>query len=154
MPELRRVLSEAGLEEVRTYIQSGNVTFASRVSASRLEKTIEEHLEASLGPGIRALVRSHEEIAKVGRENPFVAEGVDLTRLYVTFLGSAPRVAAPDGDYRPNRFRLVGKEIYLHCPDGYGRTKLDNAFFERKLGVMATTRNWKTVTTLERLAAG
>ena len=48
----------------------------------------------------------------------------------------------------PDEFRISGRLVYLHCPNGYGRTKLTNAFFERKLGVVATTRNLRTVTTL------
>jgi uncharacterized protein (DUF1697 family) len=51
-------------------------------------------------------------------------------------------------------FTLAGREVYLHCPDGYGRTKLSNAFLERKLGVAATTRNWKSVTALHDLMGG
>jgi uncharacterized protein (DUF1697 family) len=59
-----------------------------------------------------------------------------------------PELAAPD------ELRVVGREVYLHCPNGYGRSKLTNAFFERRLGVAATTRNWKTVTKLAELVAG
>ena len=53
---------------------------------------------------------------------------------------------------KPDEFRVVGQTIYLHCPNGYGRTKLTNNYFEKQLGVAATTRNWKTVTKLAELA--
>ena len=56
--------------------------------------------------------------------------------------------------FLPDEFRLLGREVYLHCPNGYGKTKINNAFFERTLGVSATTRNWKTVTTLATMSAG
>src|SRR6266700_4031938 len=51
-----------------------------------------------------------------------------------------------------DRFRVGGREVYLHCPDGYGRTKLSNTAFEKLLSVDATTRNWKTVNTLAELS--
>jgi uncharacterized protein (DUF1697 family) len=51
-------------------------------------------------------------------------------------------------------FIVVGREVYLHCPDGYGRTKLNNAYIEKKLGLPATTRNWKSVTALHDLVGG
>jgi uncharacterized protein (DUF1697 family) len=52
-----------------------------------------------------------------------------------------------------DEFRVVGKEVHLYCPQGYGRSKLTNAYFEKQLGVAATTRNWKTVTSLAELSA-
>jgi uncharacterized protein (DUF1697 family) len=74
----------------------------------------------------------------------------------VTFLavdGDPARAAAIEAvGYEPDEFRLMGREVYLHCPEGYGRTKLNNAFWERRLRVAATTRNWNTVTTLLQLA--
>jgi uncharacterized protein (DUF1697 family) len=76
----------------------------------------------------------------------------------VTFLADAPgraRVRELEGkQFEPDDFRVVGREIYLHCPNGYGKTKLSNAYFEKQLGVAATTRNWKMVTTLAQLASG
>ena len=58
---------------------------------------------------------------------------------------------APVGE--PDELSIVGREVYLHCPHGYGRSKLNNAYLERRLGVAATTRNWNTVTTLCDLAS-
>jgi len=55
-------------------------------------------------------------------------------------------------DYSPDEFFIKGREVYLHCPGGYGKTKLSNSFFEKKLGVKTTTRNWNTVATLVDLA--
>jgi uncharacterized protein (DUF1697 family) len=74
----------------------------------------------------------------------------------VNFLTDKPgreRVAALDpASGSPDEFAIVGRDVYVHCPKGYGRTKLNNAFFERKLGTTGTTRNWKTVTKLSELA--
>ena len=62
------------------------------------------------------------------------------------------RLETPSGE--PDELALVGREVYLHCPNGYGRTKLNNAFIERRLGLAATTRNWRTITALYDLVSG
>jgi len=75
----------------------------------------------------------------------------------VTFLASAPATAAlhsvADIDCSPDEFTVVGRDVFVHCPNGYGNTKLNNTFLEKRLGVAATTRNWRTVETLAALAA-
>ena len=92
------------------------------------------------------------------RDNPFLAEGTDPAKLHVTFLAErAPaRVAADFAVYRigPDELRLVGREAYLHCPEGLGRTKLTPTFMERALGSASTTRNWRTVNTVLEMARG
>jgi uncharacterized protein (DUF1697 family) len=76
----------------------------------------------------------------------------------VTFLADRPAAGAlasiDPSAYGTDEFAVVGREIYLHTPGGYGRTKLNNTFWERKLNVAATTRNWNTVTRLLELAGG
>ena len=82
--------------------------------------------------------------------NPFLKErGIDVARLHVTFLSDVP---APAGwqalrgiKAGADELRHAGREIYLHCPGGYGKTKLSNNAIEKALGVRATTRNWNTV---------
>ena len=104
------------------------------------------------------LVRSAAELAGVVAGNPFVGRaGVDPRTLHVTFLADAPdpdRCTAIEPDAGgADAFEIVGREVYLHCPGGYGRSKLNNAFWERKLKVPATTRNWNSVTRLAAMAA-
>ena len=90
------------------------------------------------------------------RSGVFADSGIDPAKLHVTFLGGNPdpdRVAHLAGKrFEPDELRVAGREVYLHCPSGYGRTKLQNDFLERQLAVAATTRNWKTVTALAELA--
>jgi uncharacterized protein (DUF1697 family) len=80
----------------------------------------------------------------------------DVNNLYVTFLSDAPAQLNVEEIKKAKgpseEFFISGREIYLFCPDGYGRTKLSNNFFEKKLGSVATTRNWKTVNKLSELA--
>jgi uncharacterized protein (DUF1697 family) len=157
MPRLRQVFESQGHEGVTTYLQSGNVMFSSsQTNATALAGELAERITADLGVTVRVLLRTPGELAAVVDNNVFLRRADDVTKLHVTFLAEAPsaqhaeRLTRPEGESAD--FAVVGREVYLHCPDGYGRTKLNNAFLERRLGVAATTRNWKTVTKLHELA--
>lgn len=157
MDELRALFAALGHADVTTYIQSGNVVFKSPVDRpSELAHGVEERIAGDLALPVTVLVRTRDELAQVVRGNPFLDRRADVAKLHVTFLAAVPD-AVPVRELNGQRFdrdelRVVGREVYLHCPDGYGRTKLSNTFLERRLGVAATTRNWKTVTTLLELA--
>ena len=113
---------------------------------------------SALGSRVPVLVRTKEELEAIIESNPFVHRGEDPKVLHVTFMGALPRPEAvasvPTKTVDADELQVTGREIYLFCPHGYGKTKLTNAFFEKKLGSSATTRNWKTVTTLVELASG
>ena len=151
MPDLRRLTEMSGGRDVETYLQSGNVVFRG---GKQVGSALESALRDELGLDARVLLRTAAELCAVVAGKPYDDEG---SRVSVTFLGasaSAKAVAAVDPDgYGPDRFIVRGREIYLHTPGGYGRTKLNNAFWERKLDVVATTRNWNSVTALADLAA-
>jgi uncharacterized protein (DUF1697 family) len=157
METVRASFEALGLKEVSTYVQSGNVLFQTKATGeAALAKKIAARLGKDLGftPGV--LVLSAADLARVVAGNPLLEEkGVDPSKLHVTFLdGPAPAAGLEkmQGLASP-RERLVcrGTTVYLYCPDGYGRSKLTNNTFERALKVGATTRNWKTVTTLAGL---
>jgi uncharacterized protein (DUF1697 family) len=153
MHELRALFDTLGNTNVRTYIQSGNVVFTAKAGApARVGSAIEEGIERDLGLDVAVLLRTPADLARVLRRNPFGADA------YVTFLDEMPdraRVAALDSArYQPDEFVVDGRTVFVRCPNGYGRTKINNTFFERKLATKATTRNWKTVTTLHEWADG
>jgi uncharacterized protein (DUF1697 family) len=157
MPDLRAVYERHGHDHVTTYVQSGNVVSrTSARSASAVERAITSAIAAELGLDITVLVRTPAHLTKVLDANPFVRAGIDPKVLHVTFLAAAPEhraVSDLDGAaFAPDEFRVHGTEVYVKCPNGYGRTKINNTWFERKLAVAATTRNWKTVTQLAELA--
>jgi uncharacterized protein (DUF1697 family) len=158
MEDLRRLVTDAGGTGVRTYIQSGNAVFTSRRSEAAVTRALESALEGALGAKVPVLVRSSDELDAVVETNPFVHRGEDPGVLHVTFLGAVPddaTVGAVTGrGADDDEFLVIGREVYLRCPQGYGRTKLTNTFFERTLGSPATTRNWKTVTKLVEMAGG
>ena len=143
---------------MRTYIQSGNAVFASRRSPAALGASLEKAVEDALGTRVPVLVRTRDELERVVGTNPFVPGDGNVGILHVTFLGAVPDPQAvasararPAGD---DGFAVVGREVYLRCPGGYGNTKLTNTFFEKALGSEATTRNWRTLTKLVELARG
>jgi uncharacterized protein (DUF1697 family) len=155
MADLRQVVEAAAGQRVRTYVQSGNVVFsiANRDPAS-VATIIEKGIGAAGGPSVAVIVRSAAEMAAIAARRPFPA--ADPAHLHVTFLAGTPDaklVSALDAAaFEPDQFTVAGQEVYLYCPNGYGRSRLSNDFFEKKLGVRATTRNWRSVTALAELA--
>jgi uncharacterized protein (DUF1697 family) len=156
MPDLRALLESLGAEDVTTYVQSGNVVFKSAEGSGKLTGGIERRIRRDLGLTVKVLLRTKPQLAKVVAGNPFAERVKDPTKLHVTFLAQTPnrsRVRRLDPNHgAPDEFRVVGREVFLHCPQGYGRSKLTNAYFEKELDVAATTRNWKSVTKLAELA--
>jgi uncharacterized protein (DUF1697 family) len=158
MGDLRALVVDLGGEDVTTYVQSGNVVFKSRVAdAGKLTEAIERRIRRELDLSIAVLLRTKAQLARVATANPFASREPEPTKLHVTFLAGAPtrsRMRTLETfTFPPDDFRVVGKEIYLHTPRGYGTSKLSGAFFEKQLAVTATTRNWRTVTKLAELAA-
>jgi uncharacterized protein (DUF1697 family) len=124
-----------------------------------LEKAIlvEAQIEQFFGYSVSVFIRDTNDFQRIIASNPFSNErNEDPAKLYVTFLYSSPSESKLSGLAIPNdegdEFFVGDQEIFLFCPNGYGRTKLSNNFFEKKLKVAATTRNWKTVTTLHKMA--
>ena len=151
MKELKELYEAMGFGQVRTYIQSGNVIFEyPDTDRSTLVSKIERGIEGRFGFKVPVVIRTKDELWRLIAETPFA--GKDESRVHVTFLSSEPETLNVDEISRAKddaeEFSAKSKEIYLFCPNGYGLTKLSNTFFERKLGVSATTRNWKTVNTL------
>jgi uncharacterized protein (DUF1697 family) len=158
MERLRQLWSELGFKNVTTYVQSGNVVFEAEGSPSSLPSAIEPRLAGETRLPVAVLVRTPAELKSSISRNPFLKEkGIDQSRLHVTFLAGAPgkdalrKLTAVNAG--PDRFHLSGKEVYLYCPNGYGRTKLSNNALERVLSVKATTRNWNTVNKLYEIAS-
>jgi len=158
MDVLMEVYSGLGFSTVQTYIQSGNVIFRNiETSTKDLEKKLAEQIKARFGFDVPVIVMDLVEFNTVVRNNPFVnIKNMDVTKLHVTFMSDMPEMVALDkiSGYpsETDEFIVAGKSIYLFCPNGYGNTKLSNTFFEKRLNVTATTRNWKTLNTLFGLA--
>jgi uncharacterized protein (DUF1697 family) len=132
-------------------LQSGNVVFDSdEQEAGKLRKLIESQIEETYEFSVPVLIRTGDDFRRVIESHPFAEE--EAIRVLVTFLYELPEKSKWEGlghhKDKVDQFALGKQEIFLFCPGGYGRTKLSNNFFERKLGVFATTRNWKSVNAL------
>ena len=150
MAELRRLFEEAGAEDVRTWIQSGNVVFSqSKPDAAKLEQAIEKEL------GVKTVVflRSAAQMKKLAGSHPF---GRDTSSSHVAFLIEKPRAAAmrqvAELDIGDNRFELIGSDVALYYPTGFQGATLTTAKLEKILGIQGTARNWRTVEKLAELA--
>ena len=159
MAELRDVFEAAGLDDVRTYVQSGNVVFShderdAVVLTDRLEQAIAERF----GSDVAVVLRTADELEAVVRANPY-ADLVPLapaTALHVTFLDRRmePSVLSVEGaDFAPEELAVVGRDVYLFLPGGIGRSKLAARVARQVAPVRATTRNWNTVRKLRELAS-
>lgn len=155
MPELKMIYENLGFKNPETYIQSGNVLFTSQkeMDTALLEKKIETAITNKTGYLIPVIVRSLEEMQNISTRNPFLRDpDTSIEKLYVTYLKDLPLSTNLDKiksiNYPPDQYVIIGKEVFIYCPDRYGETKLSNTFFENKLKVAATTRNWKTLITL------
>ena len=139
MAQLRRVLEDAGYDDVRTVIASGNVVFSRR--AKPTARALESLIAEEFGVRTTVILRSAAQIRKLREAKPF--DGAS----YVAFLAARPRSTEPIEGL--DEFALVGSDIVLHFPRGYAAAQLTGAVLEKKLGLEATVRNWNT---LEKLA--
>ncbi len=159
MTDLKALYEGLGFKNVTTYIQSGNVicNTGKPLAGKQLAQKIEEAIFKKYGFEVPVIIRTVDEMKNVLAANPLLKEkNIDVEKLHVTFLEEAPSAdrikLTKDLDYSADKFIILGKEVYLYCPNGYGTSKLSNTFFESKLQVKATTRNWKTVNQLVALA--
>jgi len=156
MADLRALLAEMGLDDVRTHLQSGNAVFTSRAKPAALERDIAQRLAADLGVEAPVVVRTRDELAAVVARDPFAGVADDPKRYQVSFLSAEPdpEVVAELSavDVAPERVVFDGREVYAWHADGIQRSPLARLLTDRRLGVVATARNWNTVTALLALA--
>ncbi|MEM7354951.1 MAG: DUF1697 domain-containing protein [Acidobacteriota bacterium] len=158
MKQLVSMFEAAGCVAVRSYIQSGNVAFQAEPElAGQVPEIIRQQIAEQLGFQIPIVTRTAAEVATIVRANPFLGPDVDEKTLHVAYLADQPgaaEIAALDRDRSPSdEYRVLGREIYLHCPKGLARTKLTNAYFDSKLATTSTIRNWRTTLKLLEMTA-
>jgi uncharacterized protein (DUF1697 family) len=150
MPKLLALFENLGLKKIRTYIQSGNVIFqTSQRDLKTIENEIHDEIFHVFGYNVPVLIIDAEELKKIYENNPFLRRTeIDIDKLHVTLLNDSPsneNIAKLNAVRFDDEFLVSGKVIYLCCQNGYGRTKLNNTFFEQKIKLTATTRNWKSI---------
>jgi uncharacterized protein (DUF1697 family) len=156
MAQLRELLTGAGYDDVRTYVQSGNVVLASAAEPADLERESARLIAERFGFEIAVVARTRDELAKVVDANPLGDVADNPKRYQVSFLSAqldANTLSALKAQTaEPERLVAIGRELYAWHPDGVARSKLWNALAGKALGVTATARNWTTVTTLLAMA--
>jgi uncharacterized protein (DUF1697 family) len=156
MPRLREVLTEAGFDDVRTYVQSGNIVLSSDKSPDRVAATCERVIADEFGFDVPVVVRSRDELAAVVQRNPLGEVATEPKRYQVSFLDREPEPEVVDQlaalAVDSEEFVAIGRECYAWHPDGVARSKLWTKLGGKGLGVTATARNWTTVTTLLQMA--
>jgi uncharacterized protein (DUF1697 family) len=161
MDRLKELYKSLEFKDIKTYIQSGNVIFKSPESDPlKLSSIIEKKISEVFNFDVKVLIRTKDEMKNVIKGNPFEQE--DVNHIYVTFLSDMLSekliddlnlVIARSIINISDKYYISKKEIYLLLPNGYGRTKLNNNFFEKKLDKSATTRNWRSVNKIVEIAS-
>ena len=155
MADLRSALAKAGLRDVRTYIQSGNVIAGSDLGPAAIESRVHEVILKEIGADLAVVARTHPQINKILKNNPFPADAA--ARTYYTLFASAPAAALAAGlrqiDFAPDEVQIVGDTLYTLYATKHSDSKFNNNFYERKLKIAATTRNFNTLSRLLELSA-
>jgi uncharacterized protein (DUF1697 family) len=149
MPDLRALLTEAGYQDVSTYVQSGNVVLSSPASPRKLERETEKLMSERFGFEIPVIVRTRKQLAAVVDKNPLRKVAANPKRYQVAFLSAKLDATATkrleDLRVDPEALVVDGREVYAWHPEGVARSKLWNALAAKSLGVTCTARNWTTV---------
>ena len=156
MPRLREVLTDAGFENVRTYVQSGNIVLSSDEQPEHVAAECERVIADEFGFDVPVVVRTRDELADVVKHNPLAKVATEHKRYQVSFLDQKPdpklvkelKALAADSE----EFVAKGRELYAWHPEGVARSKLWNKLAGKGLGITATARNWTTVMTLLEMA--
>jgi len=160
MDVLRALCESLGLQDAKTYVQSGNVVFrAKERPTAALARRMEDAIERKAGFRPAVVLRIAADLRAVIAGNPFAArEGIEPGKLLVTFLAAEPSPQAREEARAikadPEELHVGGRELYIYFPNGVGRSKLSLAKVERALKVAGTARNWNTVTKLLEMAEG
>lgn len=158
MDALKNMYEKLCFENIQTYVQSGNIIFSSEQSdVKNLELTISTQIKSDFGFEVPVIVLNVETLKTIIEDNPFANDtSKDISFLHVTILADNPiqfdKESILDKRQSNEEIEFTSRAIYLYCPNGYGKTRLNNNFLETKLKVSATTRNWKTTTELLKLA--
>jgi uncharacterized protein (DUF1697 family) len=155
MTDLVSLYLKLGLKNAESYIQSGNVIFSEigDIPESALSVNIEQAILERFNFIVPVMIRTNQELRALIPINPFLEEpDFSDSKMAVIFLHDTPSESqirkVANIDYPPDKFKIIGNNIFIYCPNGFGRTKIHTNFFEKKMGVIGTARNWNTITTL------
>jgi uncharacterized protein (DUF1697 family) len=159
MTSLAEMFRKIGFADAETFIQSGNIVFSDleKIPEARLAEKIQNSIFDYFGLDIPAMIRTPDDLREIIAKNPFGTEqNFNPERLAVIFLHKKPSQAQTDKvkdvSYPPDKFRITGREIFIYCPNGFGKSKIYTGFFENKMKIKGTGRNWNTINALLGIA--
>jgi uncharacterized protein (DUF1697 family) len=156
MAKLRAALEEAGFDDVRTHLQSGNVVLSSKTKPEQTARKCVRLIKAEFGLEIDVVVRTPADLARIVKRDPLGKVAKDPKRYQVSFLAgqlpAASKRKLEEAVEEPEQLVVSGREIYAWHPNGVARSRLWATLAGRGLGVTATARNWTTVRKLLELA--
>jgi uncharacterized protein (DUF1697 family) len=160
MEALKGLHTSLGLDDVQTYIQSGNVVFTSDdADVAQIQKNIEDGFAQTFEFSVKVMVRTANQLNAIIGNNPFQEQAMrESNRIIALFLESYPISTALEDIQKtykgPEEIHIIGKEAFIYYPEGQGRSKLTNVFLEKKMKTAGTARNWNTVLKLQQLLEG
>ncbi|AXT52429.1 DUF1697 domain-containing protein [Aquimarina sp. BL5] len=161
MADLKEMLESLGFSAVVTYIQSGNIVFRdASEDIEVLEVKIQTAIKKRFGFDVPVLIITHDTLNEILQKNPYVKRlesgQIDDKKMYFMLLCNQPNSLATAElskvSFDPEEFIITKNVIYLFAANGYGKTKLHNNFFEKKLNCQTTTRNLRTLSKLLELS--
>lgn len=158
MADLKGMFDAMGLAAAQTYIQSGNVVFRTAEPEQPLRQRIERQIEAVFGFPVTVTLRTADEMMRLIADCPFAPDALgEGESLYVALLADTPSPAGIErllaSNTAPDEWRVLGREAYLLYRQSMRVTQLTNNLLENRLGVAATSRNWRTITTLATMSS-
>ena len=155
MATLRTILSEAGLRDVQTYIQTGNVIAKSELKRTEVETLVHDAIRERIGANISAIARTAEQFKVIFEQNPFA--NIDNTRVYFSFFHKRPSREQREKflltDFSPDSVQLIDDTLYTLYNTKHSDSKFTNNFFEKQLKVTSTSRNFNTMSKLVELSS-
>ena len=155
MAYLREILEKYGFVNVKTYIQSGNIVLLTEISPVQISQKVHQLIKENIGAELPVIVKTADEIEQVLNENPFT-DGYDIKRIFFTLFNDELSQALANElkmqDFGEEKFDFTKKALYMYLPKDASRSKLNNNFLEKKLNIVATTRNFNTLTKLVAMA--
>ncbi|AXB57777.1 DUF1697 domain-containing protein [Flavobacterium fluviale] len=153
MDALKTMLENIGFQNVRTYLQSGNVFIDSEEDASKVGFMIKQEIFKVFGHEVPVVVISKDDLESCFSNNPFLKEkDADIKKLYVAFVSTALKKENINdlkiSQFKPDEASIDENRIFIKYAVGAGKTRFDQKYIEKKLNVTATIRNWNTVTNL------
>ncbi|KAF2506849.1 DUF1697 domain-containing protein [Flavobacterium zhairuonense] len=158
MDALKTMLENIGFQNVRTYLQSGNVFVDSEEDAAKVGFIIKQEIFKVFGHEVPVIVIAKEDLELCFKNNPFLKEkDIDIKKLYVAFVSIALKKESINdlkiSQFKPDEASIDGNRIFIKYAIGAGKTRLEGKYIEKKLNVITTMRNWNTVTNLLQMYA-